>query len=103
SFRRLHSWPISRRSTRSRGGFDVSDAAANLVADLSTLNADPGVDAITADIGDATLSGGAGVNAPNFSESGWGTNLTVSEALPYAGAFSQGLGSTLSISSADTL
>ena len=61
------------------------------------------MDAITADSGDATLSGGAGVNAPNFSESGWGTSLTVSEAVDYAGAFSQGLGSTLSISSADTL
>ena len=43
------------------------------------------------------------MNAPNFSESGWGTSLTVSEALAYAGAFSQGVGSTLSISSADTL
>ena len=74
------------------GGFDVSDTAANLVAALSTLNADSGVDGITADIGDATLSGGAGVNAPNFSESGWGTSLTVSEALAYAGAFSQGVG-----------
>ena len=77
--------------------------AANLAADLSTLNADSGVDAITAASGDATLSGGAGVNVPNFSESGWGTSLTVSEALDYAGAFSQGSGSTLSISSADTL
>ena len=85
------------------GGFDVSDSAANLVADLSALNADPNVDGITADIGDATLSGGAGVNAPNFSESGWATSLTVSEALAYAGAFSQGSGSTLSISSGDTL
>jgi hypothetical protein len=85
------------------GGFDVSDDAANLVADLSTLNADSHVDAITADIGDATLSGGVGVNASNFSESGWATSLTVSEALAYGGAFSQGVGSTLSISSADTL
>ena len=85
------------------GGFDVSDSAANLVADLSALNADSNVDAITADIGDATLSGGAGVNAPNFSESGWATSLTVSEALAYAGAFSEGSGSTLSISSGDTL
>ena len=94
SFRRPHSRPISRRSTRSRGGSTSRMTAANLVAALSTLNADPGVDAITADIGDATLSGGAGVNAPNFSESGWGTSLTVSEALAYAGAFSQGSGST---------
>ncbi len=61
------------------------------------------MDAITAAIGDATLSGGASVDAPNFSELGWGTSLTVSEALPYAGAFSQGAGSTLSISSGDTL
>ena len=73
------------------------------MADLSALNADSDVDAITADIGDATLSGGAGVNAPNFSESGWATSLTVSEALAYAGAFSEGSGSTLSISSGDTL
>ena len=73
------------------------------MAALSTLNADSDVDAITADIGDATLSGGVGVNAPSFSETGWGTSLTVSEALAYAGAFSQGLGSTLSISSGDTL
>jgi hypothetical protein len=84
-------------------GFDVSDTAANLVAALSTLNADPGVDAITADIGDATLSGSADVNAPNFSESGSGTSLTVSEPLPYAGAFSQGLGSTTVITAGNTL
>ena len=84
-------------------GFDVSDDAANLVADLSALNADSNVDAITADIGDATLSGGAGVNAPSFSESGWGTSLTVSEALAYGGVFTQGLGSTPSISSGDQL
>ncbi len=103
SFRRPHS--VADRSTLDKiaGGFDVSDTAANLVADLSTLNADSDVDAITAAIGDATLSGGVGVNAPNFSESGWGTSLTVSEALAYAGAFSQGAGSTLSISSGDTL
>ncbi len=85
------------------GGFDVSDTAANLVAALATLNADSGVDAITADIGDGTLSGGVGVNAPNFSESGWGTSLTVSEALPYAGDFSEGLGSTTAITAGDTL
>jgi len=96
---------LADRSTLDKimGGFDVSDTAANLLADLSTLNADPNVDAVTADIGAATLSGGVGVNAPDFSESGWATTLTVSEALPYAGAFSEGMGSTLSISSADTL
>jgi hypothetical protein len=85
------------------GGFDVSDSAPNLVADLSILNADFGVAAITADIGEATLNGGAGVNAPNFLESGWGTSLTVSEALAYAGAFSQGSGSTTAITTGDSL
>ena len=85
------------------GGFDVSDGAGTLLAALPALNADPHVDAITAEIGDGTLSGNVGVNAPSFSESGWGTTLTVSEALVYGGAFTQGLGSTLSISSGDQL
>ena len=84
------------------GGFDVTDAADNLVAELSALNADSGVAAITADIGEATLSGG-GVNAPNFSETGFGTSLTISEALAYSGAFSQGVGSMTEISSGDEL
>ncbi len=85
------------------GGFDVSDTAANVVADLSTLNADSHVVVLTVAIGDATLGGGADVNAPNFSESGWGTSLTVSEALAYAGAFSQGSGSTTAITTGDSL
>jgi hypothetical protein len=80
------------------GGFDVADDAAKLVAALPALNADPGgVDAITAEIGAATLSGIAGVNAPSFSESGWATSLTVSEVLAYAGTFIQGPGSTTTI------
>jgi hypothetical protein len=78
------------------GGFDVADSAANLVADLSTLNADSNVDAITADIGAATLSGA--VNAPNFSESSWGTSLTLDENLTYAGSFSEGAGDTFVLS-----
>ena len=85
------------------GGFDVSDSAANLVAYLSALNADSNVAGITADIGEATLSGGVGVNALSFSESGWGTSLTVGENLAYAGAFTLGSGSMLSISSGGTL
>ena len=84
-------------------GFDVSDTAANLVAALSALNADSGVDAITADIGQATLSGGVFVNAPSFSELGWGTSLIVSQPLAYARVFSQGLGSTTTIMPGDTL
>jgi hypothetical protein len=79
-------------------GFDVSDDAANLVADLPTINADSGVDAVMVDIGDATLSGGGGVNAPNFSESGWGTSLTLDENLDYAGLFSEDAGATFMLS-----
>jgi hypothetical protein len=37
-------------------GFDVSDDANTLVAALPTLNADSKVDAITADVGEGTLS-----------------------------------------------
>jgi hypothetical protein len=85
------------------GGFAVSDTAANIVAKLSSLNADPHVAGITAASGSATLSEGAVVNAPSFSETGSGTSLTVAEALGYAGVFSQGAGSTLSISSGDAL
>jgi fibronectin-binding autotransporter adhesin len=85
------------------GGFAIVDTAPNVVAALSTLNADSDVASITVISGSATLSEDAGVNAPIFSETGTGTSLTVAEALGYAGAFSQGAGSTLSISSADTL
>jgi len=73
------------------------------VAGLSTLNADSHVASITVTSGSATLSGGVGVSAPSFAETGSGTSLTVSENLGYAWAFSQGAGSKLSISSADTL
>jgi autotransporter-associated beta strand protein len=85
------------------GGFDVSDSAANLVADLSALDADSNVDAITADIGDATLSGGVGVTAPSFSETGWGTSLIVGEALSYGGAFTVGAGSAVTIAGGDSV
>jgi hypothetical protein len=81
-----------------KGGFDVADAAANLVKHLSILNADSGVHAITADIGHATLSGGVGVNAPNFSETGWATSFTLDENLNYAGSFSEDAGSTFVLS-----
>jgi len=80
------------------GGFAVSDAAANFVADLSTLNADSYVVAVAVAGGDATLSGGVGVNAPNFSESGAGTSLTLDEDLKYAGSFSEDAGSTFVLS-----
>jgi hypothetical protein len=96
---------LADRSTLDKivGGFGVSDSADNLVAELSALNADSNVAAVTADIGDPTLSGGVGVNPPYFSESGWGTSLTISEALAYAGAFSQGVGPTTEITARDTL
>jgi hypothetical protein len=58
------------------------------VAALSALNADPRGDAVTAVIGDPMLSGRVGVSAPNFSEAGWGTSLTVSEVLALLGLHS---------------
>ncbi len=85
------------------GGFDVSDTAANVVAKLPNLDADSHVAAVTVISGSATLSGGGAVNVANLAETGSGTSLTVSEKLGYAGAFTQGAGSKLSISSADTL
>ena len=85
------------------GGFAIVDTAPNVVAALSTLNADSQVASISVTSGGATLSGGAVVDAPSFSETGSGTSLTISENLGYAGAFSQGAGSTLSISSGDTV
>ena len=85
------------------GGFDVSDTAANVVAKLPNLDADSHVAAITVISGSATLSGGGAVTVANLAETGSGTSLTVSEKLGYAGTFSQGAGSKLTIASADTL
>jgi hypothetical protein len=85
------------------GGFDVSDTAAHVVAKLLNLNADPHVAAITVTSGSATLGAGAAINASNFAETDSGTSLTVGEALAYAGAFSQGAGSTTAISAGDSL
>ena len=82
--------PTSRRSTRSSGGSTFRIRQPIWWRISLALNDDFNVDAITADIGNATLSGGAGVNAPSFSELGLATSLTVSEALAYAGAFSEG-------------
>ena len=95
---------LSDQSTLAKvvGGVDVSDSATNLVANLPALNADSSVVAITDFVGDATLSGGVGVNAPNLSEA-FGANLTVGEALDYAGAFSQDSGSETAITVGNTL
>ena len=95
---------LSDQSTLAKvvGGVDVSDSAANLAANLPALNADSSVAAITDFVGDATLSGGVGVNAPNLSEA-FGANLTVGEALDYAGAFSQDSGSETAITVGNTL
>jgi hypothetical protein len=84
------------------GGVDVSDSAANLVANLPALNADSSVVAITDFVGDATLSGVVGVNAPNLSEA-FGANLTVGQDLDYAGAFSQVSGSETAITVGNAL
>ena len=81
----------------------IQDTAANVVGDLSTLNADSHVASITVTSGSATLSGGVGVNASTFSGTGSGTSLTIGEALAYAGAFNQGAGSTTAITAGHSL
>jgi len=85
------------------GGFKISDTAANVVAGLSTLNADSHVAAITVTSGSATLSDGVGVNAPAFTLTGSSTTLTLDENLSYAGSFSEGAGDTFVLSGGNLL
>ena len=53
--------------------------------------------------GTTTLKSGATASVADFSESGAGTMLTLAEILGYAGDFSEGAGSTLSIKTGDKL
>jgi hypothetical protein len=85
------------------GGFVISDSSAAIVADLSALNADSDITALIAASGVATLSGGTVINADAFELTGAGTTLTIAENFAYAGTFSLGAGSTLSISTGDIL
>jgi hypothetical protein len=78
------------------GGFEVSDSAANIVANLAALNADTHVDAIVVTGGSAVLTGASGVKAKQLSETGAGASLSVSGNLAYAGLFTEGAGTTLS-------
>jgi hypothetical protein len=81
----------------------IADSLPNIVGDLSSLNSDSNVVSLTATSGSATLSGGVGVSAPSFSETGSGTSLTIGEVFDYAGAFTQGAGSTTAITSGNSL
>ena len=81
----------------------ITDSLPNIVGDLSDLNSDSNVVSLTATSGSATLSGGVGVNAPSFSETGSGTSLTIGEAFDYTGAFTQGTGATTAITTGDSL
>ncbi len=53
--------------------------------------------------GSTTIGSGGSVTASNWNVSGSGTSLTLGENLAYSGTFSEGAGSTVSISSGDTL
>jgi hypothetical protein len=53
--------------------------------------------------GTTTLKSGATASVADFSESGVGTMLTLAEILSYAGHFSEGAGSRLSIKTGDKL
>ncbi len=81
----------------------VTDSLPNIVGDLSALNGDSHVASLDATSGAATLSSGATVAAPAFTLIGSTTALTLAEILSYSGSFSEGAGSTVSISSGDTL
>ena len=81
----------------------VTDTLPTIVGDLAVLNADSHIASLSATSGSATLSGGVGITAPAFSLLNSGTTLTLAENLTYGGAFTEGAGSTISISSADTL
>ncbi len=84
-------------------GFVISDAASAVVGDLSTIDTDSHVAALSIASGAATLSGGVNINAPTFSLNGAGTALTLGENLNYAGVFTQGAGAKLIINAGDTL
>jgi hypothetical protein len=81
----------------------ITDSLPNIVGDLSALDANSHVASLTATSGSATLKGGATIAAPAFALTGSATALTLAEILTYSGSFSEGAGSTVSISSGDTL
>ncbi len=81
----------------------VTDSLPDIVGDLSGLNADSHIASLNATSGAATLSSGATIAAPAFTLTGSSTALTLAEILTYSGSFSADAGSTISISSGDTL
>jgi hypothetical protein len=81
----------------------VRDTLPNMVSDLSTLNGDPHISSLTATSGAATLSSGATIAAPAFTLTGSSTLLTLAEILTYSGNLSAGVGTTVSISSGESL
>ena len=96
------------RACRSAGDgvFDVaSGITLDFVGGASTLSGASfeGDGTLLMSGGSTTLKSGATVSVADLSETGSGTSMTVSEALTYAGDFSQGAGSTTAISSADEL
>jgi hypothetical protein len=85
------------------GGFGIADSGANVVAQLTKINADAHVGSLAITSGGAALSAVSSIAAPAFSITGSGTALTLSENLPYGGAFTLGAGTSLAIASGDTL
>ena len=88
---------------RIAGGFKVSDSAPNILAALSTLNADSHVTGLAVISGTATLGSGVVFQAPSLTETGATTSLSVAENLIYTGAFSQGVKATLDVAAGHTL
>jgi len=81
----------------------VSDSAANVLADLSALNAQSKVTSIAITSGTGTLQGVASIAAATLSVTGSGTLVKVAESLAYSGTFNEGVGATIKVALGDTL
>ena len=77
--------------------------ALNLSGNSTIAGSIGGGGALAFSGGSDALNSGATITTANLSESGAGTLLTLAENLSYGDAFTEGAGSTLSISSGDTL
>jgi hypothetical protein len=87
----------------SKGTLEATGGTLTL-SGTSTLSGEViGSGALALTGGTTTVATGATVTVANLSETGVGTKLTIAEALSYGGAFSEGAGSAVSISTGDSL
>ena len=80
----------------------VTDSLPTIIGDLSGLNGNTHVASLTATSGAKTMSSGT-IAAGAFTLTGASTALTLAEILTYSGTFTEGAGSSVSISTGKTL